>query len=44
MSPSSVTCVNGKLEVPNNPIIPVIIEMINELKNDSKNFSLIKDG
>ena len=25
MSPSSVTCVNGKLEVPNNPIIPVII-------------------
>ena len=25
MPPSSVTCVNGKLEVPNNPIIPVII-------------------
>ena len=25
MSPSSVTCVNGKLDVPNNPIIPVII-------------------
>lgn len=25
MSNSSVTCVNGKLEVPNNPIIPVII-------------------
>ena len=25
MSHSSVTCVNGKLEVPNNPIIPVII-------------------
>ena len=25
MLPSSVTCVNGKLEVPNNPIIPVII-------------------
>lgn len=25
MSPSSVTCVDGKLEVPNNPIIPVII-------------------
>ena len=25
MSPSSVTCVNGKLQVPNNPIIPVII-------------------
>ena len=25
MSPSSVTCVKGKLEVPNNPIIPVII-------------------
>ena len=25
MSPSSVTCVNGKLEVPNDPIIPVII-------------------
>ena len=25
MSPSSVTCENGKLDVPNNPIIPVII-------------------
>ena len=25
MSPSSVTCENGKLVVPNNPIIPVII-------------------
>ena len=25
MSPSSVTCENGKLEVPNNPVIPVII-------------------
>ena len=25
MSPSSITCVSGKLEVPNNPIIPVII-------------------
>ena len=25
MSPSSVTCASGKLEVPNNPIIPVII-------------------
>ena len=25
MSPSSVTCVDGKLEVPNNPVIPVII-------------------
>ena len=25
MKPSSVTCSNGKLEVPNNPIIPVII-------------------
>ena len=25
MKPASVTCSNGKLEVPNNPIIPVII-------------------
>ena len=25
MSPESITCSNGKLTVPNNPIIPVIV-------------------
>ncbi|HJM17804.1 MAG TPA: isocitrate/isopropylmalate family dehydrogenase, partial [Candidatus Poseidoniia archaeon] len=25
MTPASITCSNGKLDVPNNPIIPVIV-------------------